>query len=123
MQLDQDVWTLITTTGAVDPDTAEAVLEALHDEELTARIAAWYPEFERLETHIHIDAVDADRLAAHMASFADAVMPAEVRNSTIAGDNQPLPALVEQMQADALSPAQQAVWGRFLSLIEGRRTE
>lgn len=119
-QLDQDVWTLVTETGGVDTDTAAAMLNVLQGEALTARAAAWYPEFERLEAHTHVEAEIADHLAERMANFAHAVM--EATGVAPADEEQPAMALIEQMQFDAHSPAQQDVWGRFLSLIENRWT-
>lgn len=117
-QLDQDVWTLVTATGGVDADTATAMLDVLQGAPLSEQVAAWYPEFEKLEAQAHVDAASADGLAARMASFADAAM--EATGFTPADEGQPVMALIEQMQADALSPAQQEVWNRFLSIIEQR---
>lgn len=117
-QLDQDVWTLVTATGGVDTDTAASMLDVLQAEPLTEQVAAWYPEFERLEAQTHVDAATVERLAAQMASFADAVIAAT--GFAPVDDEQPVVAMIEQMQADALSPAQQNVWSKFLSLIEKR---
>ncbi|UFU07313.1 MerR family transcriptional regulator [Ruania halotolerans] len=116
-RLDQDVWTLLTTSGEVDADTAETVLDAL-DSTALAEQGAWYQEFERLEGHTRIDAASATRLAHRIAEFAHAVWEAAGRAP--AGDGPPIMAMVEQMQAQTLSPAQQDVWARFLSII-GRR--
>ena len=117
-QLDHDVWTLITATGGIDADTAATMQNVLGDEALAERAAAWYPEFERLETHAHIDDERADRLAGQIASFADTVL--ETTGLTPTNEELPIMALVEQMQADTLSPAQQKVWSRFVSIIEQR---
>lgn len=119
-QLDQDVWTVVTAIGGVDADDAAAMLGVLQGAPLAEQVAAWYPEFERLETQAHVDAASVDRLAAQMASFADAVMKAT--GFTLSDGEPPVMALIEQMQADALSPAQQQVWSGFLSLIEQRWT-
>lgn len=117
-QLDQDVWTLVTATGGVDTDTTAAMLDVLQAEPLTEQVAAWYPEFERLEAQTHVDAATVERITAQMASFADAVI--EATGLAPADDEQPVMALIEQMQADALSPAQQVVWNKFLPVTEKR---
>jgi len=117
-QLDQDVWTLVTATGGVDADTATAMLDELRCAPLSEQAAAWYPEFEKLETQTRIDAASADQLAERIASFADAAM--EATGFTPADEGQPVTALIAQMHADALSPAQQDVWNRFLPIIEQR---
>lgn len=119
-QLDHDVWTLMTATGGVDAVTAATMQDTLHSEQLTEQAAAWYAEFERLETHTQIDDANADRLAERIAAFADGVL--EATGFTLADEQLPVMGLVEQMQAETLSPAQQKVWGRFLKIIEQRWT-
>lgn len=119
-QLDQDVWTLVTATGGIETATAAATLEALQGEPLTELAAAWYPEFEQLEAHTQVDATTAGRLATQIARFADAVI--EATGFAPADDEQPAMALIERMHADALSPAQQDVWSKFLALFEERST-
>lgn len=119
-QLDHDVWTLVTATGGVDADTATAVLDVLHGDGLAEQVATWYPEFEQLEAQAHVDAVTVDRLVARMVSFADTVV--EAAGFTPADDEHPVMALIEQMQAGALAPAQRDVWSAFLAVIEERWT-
>lgn len=117
-QLDRDVWTLVTATGGVDAATAAAMQEVLNSEPLVEQAAAWHTEFERLETHTQIDTASADRLAERIAAFADGVL--EATGFTPADEELPVMGLVEQMQAEALSPAQQKVWDRFLTIIAQR---
>lgn len=119
-QLDQDVWTLITASGRLNAYTAATMLNALQGEPLAERVAAWYPAFEQLEQQTQIDEASADRLAEQLASFVDAVM--EGTEISPSEEEQPVKALVEQMQSEALSPAQQEVWGRFISIIQKQWT-
>ena len=115
-RLDRDMWTLMTAPGGVDAATADAMLDVVRDGLAAGEAVAWYPEFERLETREHIDAVDAERLAEQIAGFARMVMA----ESGIAPADEELPimTLVERLQADTLSPAQRDVWERFRALIE-----
>lgn len=117
-QLDQDLWTLISAAGGMDESTVAAMHELLGSESLAELAAAWYPRFEQLETRSDIDEPDADELAEQIADFADAVLAATALAP--APEGLPVTALVEQMQAENLSPAQQQVWGRFLDILETR---
>ena len=119
-QLDEDVWTLLTSTAQIDADTAATVQTVLHDPAMAERAAAWYPEFERLETRTAIEDEQADRLAESIADFADSV--ARASGLVLAGGELPVTGLVEQMQAETLSPAQRTVWTRFRELVEQRWT-
>ncbi|WP_312978916.1 MerR family transcriptional regulator [Corynebacterium sp.] len=115
-QFDQDVWTLVTATGALDGDSAAAVLKALGEGETAARVVALATEFEQLAEQNHIDDADAECLAGQMVAFGESVL-AEVGIEP-ADEEQPIAALVRDMQADALSPAQQTVWGAFLARVQ-----
>lgn len=120
-QLDHDVWTLVTATGGVDAATAATMQDVLHSEPLAEQAATWYAEFERLETCTQIDDASTDRLAEQIAAFADGVL--EATGFTPAGEELPVMGLVEQLRAETLSPVQQKVWDRFLSIIEKRWTQ
>lgn len=117
-QLDQDVWTLATATGAIDAHTATTLRSVLQREPIEKQVADWYPEFEGLETCTSVDDARVDRLAAQMARFAEAFMDAAAFVPT--DQEQPLMRMIEQLQDEAFSPAQQQVWTRFRSLIERR---
>lgn len=117
-QLDQDLWTLMTATGDVDESTIATMHDLFDSESFAELAAAWYPRFEQLETCSSVDEQHADELAMKIADFADTVLAATALAP--ATEELPVMALVEQMQADTLSPAQQQVWGRFLTIIETR---
>lgn len=116
-QFDQDVWTLVTATGAFDGDSAAAVLEMLDDGETTAHAVALATEFEQLADRDHIDDVDAERLAEQMVVFGESVLADA--GIEPADEEQPIAALIQDIQGDALSLAQQRVWNTFLSRVQG----
>lgn len=117
-QFDQDVWTLVTASGDIDADTAASIQDVLQSEAVAGRIAAWHPEFERLEAQAHVDEASAERLVGQMVSFVETVT--EATGITPFDEAKPIAGLIEGMQDDAFSPAQQQVWSRFLAAMETR---
>lgn len=117
-QLDRDIWTTVTTIGGMDGNDAAAVLDVLQGTPLAEEASAWYAEFEGLAVQSRIDAAAAAQLAGRIADFADAVT--EAAGLAPAEENAAIMTLIEQMQAEVLSPAQQDVWNRFFALIEQR---
>jgi DNA-binding transcriptional MerR regulator len=115
-QFDQDVWTLITATGEVNAETAEALLAAVQSESVSEQAAPWYREFEQLEGQVTVDHAHAEQLAEQISDFAHTVM--ETAGIVPADEELPIMALVEQMHVEALSPAQQKVFGLLLALLE-----
>ncbi|MGN0095319.1 MAG: MerR family transcriptional regulator [Corynebacterium sp.] len=115
-QFDQDVWTMVTATGAFDGDGAAAVLKALGDGETAVQGVALATELEQLAERKHIEDADAERLARQMVAFGESVL-AEVGIEPV-DEEQPVATLIQDMQADALSPAQQTVWSAFLSRVQ-----
>lgn len=116
--VDRDVWTLATASGGIDVSTAETITDALHDPTIIEQAAAWYSEFEQLEDQDHIDSVSADRLAQHIAEFAETVR--QTASVTANAETLPVMEMVRHMQNEFLSSAQQDVWARFLKLIEAQ---
>jgi DNA-binding transcriptional MerR regulator len=116
-QFDEDVWTLVTVTGAMDADHAAPILEILQDGELGDQVRAVATEFQELEGRTHVDESTADRLAGQMLRLGHSVLAAAGVDP--ADDEQPVAALVQEMQANALSPAQQRVWSRFMAAMDG----
>lgn len=114
-QLDRDLWTLLSAEGGIDEDKATNIQTALNDDRLTSRAAEWYEAFENLEGITEIDDQKARDLAAQIAEFAHAAM--ELSGLVPATEELPIMAMAEQIQADALSPAQQQVWQHFMALI------
>lgn len=114
-QLDRDIWTLMSALAPASAAAAAKLLGAVAPEELRRQITPWYADFLRLEGAEHIDAAAADQLAGHMARFVRD-LPAVA--FTDPGSDFPIMPLVEQLQNEALSPAQHTVWARFLALIE-----
>lgn len=114
--LDADLWTLATASGAIDAASASAVAEALSTPELVELAAGWHPEFEALESADAIDPAAADDLAGRLAAFATALAAAAGLDAGGAADGAApdLGPIVEQLQAEALSPAQLEVWRRFV---------
>ncbi|WP_431842220.1 MerR family DNA-binding transcriptional regulator [Calidifontibacter indicus] len=116
---DHDVWTLATASGAIDEDTATAMLDAVHDGPLATDAAAWFGQFEDLNDQTHVDEATAEHLVGQMVSFGLAAMdatgpiPAASEQSTMA-------AAMEQLEIEGLSPAQQVVWARFRSTLQNR---
>ncbi|MGO2111825.1 MAG: MerR family DNA-binding transcriptional regulator, partial [Pseudoclavibacter sp.] len=53
--LDRDIWTLVTATGAMDAGTAGALTNALLSDASAEQAAAWYAEFEALESSERLD--------------------------------------------------------------------
>lgn len=117
-QLDADVWTLLMASSDIDAGTVTSLQDVLREEALPEHAADWYSDFERLETATDIDEEQADLLSERIADFADAVL--DTSELTPASTELPVLALVEQIQTDVLSPAQQTVWRRFLALVERR---
>ncbi|AHW65291.1 Putative transcriptional regulator, MerR-family [Corynebacterium glyciniphilum AJ 3170] len=111
-QFDQDVWMLVTATGDIDPDSAAAMLEVLQDGDVAAQVTAVATEFEELADRTHVDDAAADQLAGQMLRLGHSVLAAAGVDP--AEDERPVAALIQEMQADALSPAQQLVWRRFM---------
>lgn len=115
---DDDVWTLVTASGAVDADTATAMLDAVHGSALTGYAQAWFDEFEDLKDKTQVDVATVEHLVGHMVRFACAALaetgpiPAAAEHSTMH--------LMEQLETEALSPAQQVVWTRFRSALQDR---
>jgi DNA-binding transcriptional MerR regulator len=116
-QFDQDVWTLVTATGAVDGDSAAAVLEVVGGGDTAAQVVALASEFEQLAERNQIDDAEAERLAEQMLAVGESVLTEAGIEPT--DEEQPVAALIQDMQADALSPAQQTVWSAFLSRVQG----
>lgn len=114
--LDADLWTLATASGAIDAASATAVAEALSTPELAELSAGWHPEFEALESADSIDTATADDLAERLAAFATALAAAAGLDASGAAEGAApdLGPIVEQLQAEALSPAQLEVWRRFV---------
>ena len=117
-QFDEDVWTLFTTSSDLDQDTVTALTHALREDALMEQVGQWYREFEELEARNEIEDDRAHQLAERIADFAETVVRAS--GVTPAHEEKPSMALIEQMQADALSPAQQTVWNHFRNLIDQR---
>lgn len=116
-QFDQDVWTLVTATGAFGGDSAAAVLEVVGRGDTAAQVVALASEFEQLAERSHIDDAEAERLAEQMVAVGENVLTEAGVEPTDEG--RPVAALIQDMQADALSPAQQRVWSMFLSRVQG----
>jgi DNA-binding transcriptional MerR regulator len=115
-QFDEDVWTLVTVTGAMDADSAAAILGILQQGGLGEQVLAVAAEFQELEGRTEVDESTAERLAGEMFRLGHGVLAAAGVEMT--DDDQPVAALVQEMQADALSPAQQQVWRRFMTKID-----
>lgn len=116
-QFDQDVWTLVTATGAFDGDSAAAVLEVLGGGDTAAQVVALAAEFEQLAEQSHIDDTEAERLAEQMLVVGERILTEAGIEPT--DEEQPIAALIQDIQGDALSPAQQRVWNTFLSRVQG----
>lgn len=121
-QLDKDVWTLVTASSGVDAQTVSTIRTVrtmLNDSAILEAAAAWYPEFERLETCTQVEDQLADRLAAQIADFVALLHDTVLATAQFSSTNQevPLMVLVDMLQFDTFSLAQQEVWKRFLALI------
>ncbi len=116
-KFDQDVWTLVTATGAFDGDSAAAVLEVLGGGDTAAQVVALATEFEQLAERSHIDDAEAERLAEQMVAAGESVLTEA--GIEPADEEQPVAALIQNMHIDVLSPVQQKVWKMFLARVRG----
>lgn len=112
-RFDRDVWTLVTATGGIDADSAAAMLEVLDGEGMVDEVADVYTEFEQLAGQTEVDEDVAGRLAARLLALGEHAM--EVTGFAPSDEETPVAAMIQQMQAEALSPAQQQVWAVFLA--------
>lgn len=120
-EFDQSAWTLLTATGEIGADIATKMLDALKSDPLNELAGEWYREFEDLEGQKALDESTAEKLAVRITEFAEAVM--ETADISPANEDLPLMKLVEQLQAQTLSPAQQKVWAKLISRVRAEQDE
>lgn len=117
-QTDRDAWALLVESGSIDNATAATVVDALRAHSSDERSLEWFAEFEGLESHEHIADDTADRLALRIVDFAEAMVAAA--GITPATEELPILGMIEELQRQRLSQAQQQVWERVVRLTAAR---